>query len=142
MDYTKLVSKVKRLKPNHEGSSRKVYFQNDLAIKVAKNKRGLIESLNEITVYNNIDKEIKKYLCPILYSNDDGVVVMPKAEPISSSDFKNIYSSEVELVIGILYEKFLLDDFDLLYNFNWGTLNGQLVVLDYGHTFLGDEIVI
>lgn len=123
----------------NEGSSRKVYELDRYIIKKAKNKRGRMECHNEYWLYTNIPEEYKRFLCPVLYYKD-GTIIMEKAKLVEDEYFKRYIESDFQYMIRFLFEQYGVDDFDLGYHFNWGVLNGQPVIIDYGNSYLGEEI--
>jgi hypothetical protein len=129
-----------------EGISREVYaIDDDYVIKVAKGREGLYQNKVERYVFTHCDKNLKKYLCPILWFRSD-MIFMPRAIPLSSLtskkylDIKKIRSDENA------YEdlKYLINRFYLFYEdiesvSSWGLINGLPVLIDYGCTNeLGD----
>lgn len=122
-----------------EGSSRTVYEIDGYIIKKAKNKRGRVECANESWLYENIVDAIKPYLCPVL-TFINGHIIMQKAETLSKELFENEVKNTFQHVIDFLVDTYDIDDFDLYHHFNWGLLDGKPVIIDYGHTYLGNEL--
>lgn len=134
-----LLKKRKGQKPLSEGSSRRVYAVDDFVIKIPKNKRGQIECENEFWLYTHIDDSYKPYLCPVVYY-DKKCLIMMKAEPVSKEDFESLFKKGITRVSQYLYQTYTLDNFDLTFNFNWGLLQGKLVVVDYGHHYFDEAL--
>lgn len=136
----KLIKKTKKSNSIAEGSSRRVYNIDGYIIKKAKNNRGKIECKNENWLYNNITGNYKQFLCPVLYS-DVNHIIMKKAELISPELFENFIEEKVRELIDYLWETYQMDDLDLRCSFNWGLIDNQPVVIDYGHNYFGESLV-
>lgn len=122
-----------------EGSSRIVYRYENYIFKRAKNNRGNIECDNEQYLYQNIADEYRKYLCPVLHYDGD-IIVMYCAEPISLDEVnENVLPNHNE-IISYLCEEFDMDDFDLKCHFNWGKINNNYVLIDYGHHYFDENL--
>ncbi len=136
------------------GSSRYVFSINkELVLKYAYRKAGITQSEVEFKVYNNCNDQCKKLLCPIIELKDK-ILIMKKAVPLNKalqhwgirdsvdgnilmyldSVSTRIYCNTSEIKKGIrelssihslLYE-------DLIRIGNWGILDGNLVLIDYG----------
>lgn len=126
-------------KPIGEGSSREVYRYTDFVVKKAKNPRGYKECSNEHFLYKNVSIKYKKHLCPIL-AYQEGVIVMSYAEPISLEEFNNFVLSKCSETITYLQDEYNMDDFDLKCHFNWGKINQEYVIIDYGHNYFDEEL--
>ena len=129
--------------PLAQGLGRRVKKVGDFVVKRAINKRGYAESKKEYNISKKLDSKYQKYIAPVYYYvEEEGVIVMPYAHELTqdeyiqeitrSKDFKNLHK---ELVM-----RFDIDDLDLYYYFNYGKLNGETVLIDYGHVldFGGD----
>lgn len=139
-EANKLIRKRKGKEVLGEGSSRKVVSVDGYVIKRAKNNRGFVECFNEYYLYAN-DLSIRKYLCEVVYY-EDGLIVMKEAKRINLEYFnKHIKNKEIfSKLIDYLIKKYDIDDFDLGHHFNWGVLENNIVIIDYGHTFSGEMI--
>ena len=61
---------AKKYKYLGEGISRKVYaIDENYVVKVSKNSDGIYQNRIEHYVYTHVDKNLKKYLCPIVCFN-------------------------------------------------------------------------
>lgn len=50
------------------------------------------------------------------------------------------HPSRLNELIDYLINQFDLDDLDLSFGFNWGFLKGRPVLLDYGHSYFGEQL--
>lgn len=128
-----------------EGSSRIVYgIDNNYVAKVAKNEAGYWQCRIEHYIYTHADNNLKKYLCPVIWSNDR-LLVMERTIPLLS--FARRKEPSIFNVLGINHSNpfyndinNIIDNYDLLYNdtisiSSWGILKGKYYVLiDYGCT--------
>jgi len=129
-----------------EGISRKVYSINDdYVVKVAKLDDGNYQNKVETHVYTHARKHLFKYLCPILWFENDKII-MRRAIPFSSFikekyiDLKTIRpEKEAYDDLNRLTIDFMLDAEDIVSTSSWGVYNNQNVLIDYGCTsYLGD----
>lgn len=129
-----------------QGISRKVYAINDdYVIKVAKGHDGLYQNKVEYYIFTHASKNLKKYLCPIIWFKPR-MLVMKRALPLSqitnskTIDLKSIRAEENAFEeLTELYENFLLLYEDIISTSSWGILNEEKVLIDYGCTNdLGD----
>ena len=134
-----ILDEILKSNPIGEGSSREIYRFNNYIIKKSKNKRGKIECSNEYYLYENIDAMYKKYLCPVIYY-DDGIIVMQNTEHVNLEEFNQNILSKHENLISYLYKEFGMDDFDLKCHFNWGKINENYVLIDYGHHYFDENL--
>jgi len=136
-----------------EGAARIVYaLNNDLVIKVPKNKFGIFQNGIESYIFNHAEERFKKYLCPVIRFQPE-LLVAVRAIPID--DYKeylnclrifcgNIAFYEDILTISKTY--YLAKD-DIRATSSWGILNGEKVLIDYGcpsrqgHEFYKNQIV-
>lgn len=125
-----------------EGIARMVFSLNDqFVIKVAKNEDGYHQNFVERFVYSNCPMNIKKYLCPIVYSNSR-IIIMAKAVPYNKILKKHAIIDPTKL----RNEKFVLEDLKYLINEfhlyeedifssrSWGVINGTFYLIDFGCT--------
>ena len=129
-----------RLVKLSEGSSRNVYDLGETVLKKPKNKRGRIECENEAWLYEHIEADYRHFLCPVLGTEGSGIVMtkaIPLSEKQSLEDLKQ-QDDSLDAFITYLIQTYELDDFDLSCAFNWGWIDEQLVLLDYGHCYFED----
>lgn len=129
-----------------EGMCRKVYSINeDYVVKVAKIDGGRYQNLIENHVYTHANKDLLKYLCPILWFEPDRII-MKRAVPLSNLikdqyiDLKTIRKEKESYSdLSKLTKKFILDAEDIISTSSWGILDNENVLIDYGcTTYLGD----
>ncbi len=123
-----------------EGGHRVIYQTKDrLICKVPKNDRGLLESQNEYRIYNECREDIKQSLCPVV-SFDDNRLYCKQAKSLSQMyedgeiDFEEIerlIHSKWDVVV-YLVMNFEIDEVELTLGSNWGMIDGELVIIDYG----------
>ena len=124
-----------------EGISRAVFaLDEDYVVKIGKGREGLYQNKVEKYVYTHCGKNLKKYLCPIIWFKPD-MLVMPRAIPLSlltSKKHLNIKTlrSEPEAYNDIMFltNRFYLFYEDIISVSSWGMLNKQPVLIDYGCT--------
>jgi hypothetical protein len=124
-----------------EGISRAVFAVNDdYVIKVAKGREGLYQNKVEKYVFTHSGKDLRKYLCPIIWFKPD-MLVMPRAVPLSFFtskkylDIKKIRSEpEAFEDLKLLTKRFYLFYEDIVSVSSWGLLDNKPVLIDYGCT--------
>lgn len=124
-----------------EGISRIVFaINNDYVFKIAKDLDGDYQCSVEYYVYSHVNKDLKSYLCPIVWYKR-GMIVMPRAIPLSYfinqpyidiSKVRCDRNSYKDLVA--LSKKFDLLFEDIVSTSSWGILNNRMVLIDYGCT--------
>jgi hypothetical protein len=135
-----------------EGGARIVFaLNNDLVIKVPKNKFGIFQNGIENYIFNHAEERFKKYLCPVKWYRSE-LLVAVRAIPIDDDKeylnclrtfCGNIPFYEDILTISKTY--FLAKD-DIRATSSWGILNGEKVLIDYGcpskqgHEFYKNQI--
>lgn len=146
-----VLARTRKKKFIAEGAGRRVYdLGNGYVVKLARNKRGKMENFNEHYIYQNAPEYIKKHLNPVVYL-DEKYLIAPKVETlqdyIKRTDNKdNIPFDDYVSFFGksefleFLLKTYQLDDFDLGYMFNWGIINGDIVLIDYGYTYLNEYL--
>lgn len=128
-----------------EGAGRTVYAINKrYVIKLSKSEGGDKQCEMEKYIFNNAPRYLKKYLCPVVWYEND-MVIMKRATSLvqtKEDSHKNIFRFLGISVEDPFYKKInkLIDIFDLLYGdvkslSSWGLLDGQLVLIDYGCTY-------
>jgi hypothetical protein len=124
-----------------EGISRAVFaINNDFVVKVAKGREGLYQNKVEKYVFTHCGKNLRKYLCPIMWYKPDRLF-MPRAIPLSMLT-KQKYLDLNKLMLGkdsyddIMYitKRFRLFQEDIISVSSWGILDNNLVLIDYGCT--------
>jgi hypothetical protein len=131
----------KKYKYLGEGISREVYAINeDFVVKVAKGKEGIYQNRVEHHVYIHVDKNLLKYLCPIVWFQPDKLI-MRRAIPLSKynkNQFIDINSirPEKDLIVDLkqLANSFLLFYEDIISTSSWGIYKNERVLIDYGCT--------
>lgn len=124
-----------------EGISRSVFaINNDFVVKVAKGREGLYQNKVEKYVFTHCSKELRKYLCPILWYKPD-MLFMPRAIPLSKLTTqkyldlnKLMLSKEAYEDIMYITKRFYLFQEDIISVSSWGILDNILVLIDYGCT--------
>ena len=137
----------KKFKFLGEGIARKVYALDDsFVVKVAKNDDGYHQNFVERYIYGNCPPELKRYLCPIYYSNDK-IIIMAKAEPYNKITGKHSFINpnkfrdepSVKNDLNILISKYHLYVDDIYAARSWGLIDGKYYLIDFGCTSdLGD----
>ena len=124
-----------------EGISRVVFAIDDnYVIKVSKGREGLYQNRVENYVYTHAKAEFRKYLCPIIWTKPD-VIVMPRAIQLSSLtsekyiDLKTI-RPEISAKRDLLHlaKRFYLYYNDIKSVSSWGIVNNIAMLIDYGCT--------
>ena len=124
-----------------EGISRVVFAIDDnYVIKVSKGREGLYQNRVENYVYTHAKAEFRKYLCPIIWTKPD-VIVMPRAIQLSSLtsekyiDIKTI-RPEISAKRDLLHlaKRFYLYYNDIKSVSSWGIVNNIAMLIDYGCT--------
>ena len=124
-----------------EGISRVVFAIDDnYVIKVSKGREGLYQNRVENYVYTHAKAELRKYLCPIIWTKPD-VIVMPRAIQLSSLtsekyiDIKTI-RPEISAKRDLLHlaKRFYLYYNDIKSVSSWGIVNNIAMLIDYGCT--------
>jgi hypothetical protein len=106
------------------GSSRAVIIINKWAIKIPINKCGIEQSNNEKLLW---DKYKKWPLNPIIKSFGP-IIIFPKTTPLERDvDIKPIIKETESLINELIFERG-----DLHRKENWGLLNDQIILIDYG----------
>lgn len=121
-----------------EGAARMVFaLNNDLVIKVPKNKFGIFQNGIENYIYNHAEERFKKYLCPIIRYQPE-LLVAVKAMPIDDDkEYLNslrIFCGNIAFYQDILAisKTFYLSKDDIRATSSWGILNREKVLIDYG----------
>jgi hypothetical protein len=139
---------TKKYKYLGEGISRKVYgIDENYVVKISKNSDGIYQNRIENYVYTHVEKDIKKYLCPILCFNPDRII-MRRAIPICKYqksklvDLNEIRPEESSYNdLNELARKFMLEYEDVISASSWGVYNNENVLIDYGCTsYFGDFV--
>lgn len=138
----------KKFKFLGEGIARKVYALDDkYVVKVAKNDDGYHQNFVERYIYASSPPELKRYLCPIYYSNDK-IIIMAKATPynkitgrhsfVNPSQFREEPTIKTDLN-SLIYKYHLYTD-DIYAARSWGVIDGKYYLIDFGCTSeLGDR---
>lgn len=127
-----------------EGGGRLIYGLDDrYVIKLSKSDGGDEQCEQEYYIYNDIEENLKRYLCPVIWYKDD-MLIMRKAIPLAKNrkeKSKNVFKF---LNVGIndtlyLNTMKLIEAYDLLYGdikslSSWGMIDNQIVLIDYGCT--------
>jgi len=139
---------TKKYKYLGEGISRQVYaIDENYVVKISKNRDGIYQNRIENYVYNNVDKDLKKYLCPIVCFNPNRII-MRRAIPIYKRgenkwiDLQKIRPEESSYNdLNKLAAKFMLEYEDVISATSWGVYNNENVLIDYGCTsYFGDYV--
>jgi len=133
----------------NKGTGRYVYvINNEYVLKLANNNKGIEQNKTEINIsesgkYNDIIASVIEYDKNGLY------LIQQKANEITEQEFTNITGLKVQGFLSYnknwesknpkfynkvdsLIEEFDLDRFDISTINSWGTINGNLVIVDYG----------
>lgn len=127
-----------------EGAGRIIYAIDDIyVIKLSKFRGGYRQCETENYIYNNINEDLKRYLCPVVWYNED-MVIMRRAIPLAKrkeDKNKNIFKMLGVSKYDTLYKNVMdiVDTYDLLYGdvkslSSWGILDNQILLIDYGCT--------
>ena len=124
-----------------QGIARKVYAINDnYVLKLAKGLDGYYQNNVENHVYNNIEEDLLKYLCPIV-AFSPRIIIMKRAIPLSKlshSKKVNINSLRKDKNalsdLNYMVNKFYLYPDDIVSTGSWGKLGDKYVLVDYGCT--------
>lgn len=121
-----------------EGAARMVFaLNNDLVIKVPKNKFGIFQNGIESYIFNHAEERFKKYLCPLIRYQPE-LLVAVRAIPIDDDkEYLNclrIFCGNIAFYEDILTisKTFYLSKDDIRATSSWGILNGEKVLIDYG----------
>lgn len=124
-----------------EGIARKVYIINDkYVLKLAKGLDGYYQNNVENYVYNNVERDLLKYFCPIV-AFSPRIIIMRRATPLSeifhNKKINIAYLRKDKNVIEDL--KYLVNNFylyssDIFSKSSWGKLDSEYVLIDYGCT--------
>jgi len=120
-----------------EGTGRSVFsIPGGFVLKVARNKKGMIENENENYIFQTISKKYKEPLCPVI-KYQTKYLIMPEALPIIETDlnFDRVLACNMPF-INYLQEEYDLNELDLIYPYNWGIYQGKCVLFDYGSTYI------
>ena len=141
-----LVNKASEIMRSHNfvgiGSTRKVFKYENFVIKKHLHRIGYLQSVKEQEIYYELtQKNMAKFLAPILYTNED-IAIQPyyQSLPLKNGETYNIdldldkrLTSELRTAIDEIDKKY--DGFDLLDRGNYGlNQNGKLILIDYGMT--------
>ena len=135
-----------------EGAARIVFaLNNDLVIKVPKNKFGIFQNSIESYIFNHAEEHFKKYLCPEKWYQPE-LLVAVRAIPIDDDkEYLNCLRTFCGTIafyedILTLSKTYYLAKDDIRATSSWGILNGEKVLIDYGcpskqgHEFYKNQI--
>ena len=121
-----------------EGIARKVYAINDnYVIKVAKGIDGYFQNKVENYIFETVDSNLLKYLCPIV-AYTPRIIMMKRAKPLSKHKYNRISLSTIRKDkdsnwdLNYLASKYYLYYNDILSASSWGNYKGDNVLIDYG----------
>jgi hypothetical protein len=112
------------------GTTRRVVLHGGLAVKFSKGDKGRRANLRELELWQRYKEHESRgqMLCPVLWSAEDGsVLIMKRAEPVGPDfDFSKLpdwdYMANGD--DGCPWEPKAID---------WGILDGRYVAVDYGN---------
>ena len=112
-------------------------INDDLVIKVPKNKFGFYQNKIENYIYEHVEDRFKKYLCPVTWFQPE-LLVAKRAMPLGYD--KEYFSSLRVFCENIVFYQDILDLSKIYYlskddiraTSSWGILNGDKVLVDYG----------
>jgi len=124
-----------------EGISRSVFaIDNNYVVKIAKGREGLYQNRVENYVYTHSRTEHRKYLCPIIWTKPD-IIVMPRAIQLSSLTSDKYISlrtirpeNTAHRDLLNLAKRFYLYYDDIKSVSSWGIINNIAMLIDYGCT--------
>lgn len=129
-----------------EGAGRIIYaIDSNYVIKLSKFRGGYMQCETENYIYNDINEDLKRYLCPVVWYNED-MVIMRRAIPIPFAKKKEDKNKNIFKMLGVSKDDIfyrnvmdIVDTYDLLYGdvkslSSWGMLDNQLLLIDYGCT--------
>jgi len=121
-----------------EGGARIVFaLNNDLVIKVPKNKFGIFQNGIESYIFNHAEERFKNYLCPVIRYQSE-LLVAARAIPINDDkeylDCLRIFCGNIAFYEDILTlsKTYYLAKDDIRATSSWGILHGEKVLIDYG----------
>ena len=122
-----------------EGLTRKVFAINDqFVIKMSKCKCGDSQSKLESRIFSHSSKNIKSYLCPVIWYKDD-MLVMRRAVPLSQFETEPVVNFtkirpgfDAYRDMTYLSKKYNLIFNDILSTSSWGLIDNIPVLVDYG----------
>ena len=107
-----------------KGTMRRVFILKNIAIKIPLNIKGYLANINEIHNWYKY-KQCKEYLCPIIFHDLLGfIVVMKRVQPVYDLDEYDISFMDYTIPV-----------FNDIKRNNFGLLDGKLVKIDYGNDF-------
>jgi hypothetical protein len=133
----------------NKGTGRYVYdINNEYVLKLANNNKGIEQNKTEI----NISESGKYYdiIANVIEYDKNGLyLIQKKANEITEEEFTNITGLKVQSFLSYnknwesknpkfynkvnsLIEEFDLDRFDISTKNSWGTINDDVVIVDYG----------
>ena len=112
-------------------------INNDLVIKIPKDKFGFYQNKIENYVYQHAENRFKRYLCPIIWFQPE-MLVAKRAMPLN--DDKEYLSSLVAFCGSVTFyqdildlsKTFYLSKDDIRATSSWGIIDGEKVLIDYG----------
>lgn len=127
-----------------EGAGRIIYAIDDnYVIKLSKFHGGYLQCETENFIYDDVDENLKRYLCPVVWYQED-MLIMRRAIPFArrrEDKHKNVFKLLGVSKNDILYKNIMdiVDSYDLLYGdikslSSWGILDNKILLIDYGCT--------
>lgn len=124
-----------------EKDCRNIYKNSKEIIKISNSIQGQIENRNELFVFNRVIEDFKLYICPILKYEDDIKIVMPYCDKVSEKDFLRFKKTKLyKNLFNYLVKFFYVEEVELENINNWGKLNNNIVLCNYGQIFCGSEL--
>lgn len=120
-----------------EGTGRSVFaIPGGYVLKIARNKKGLIENGNENFVFQTIPDKYRESLCPVI-GYQAKHLIMPRALPliVTTINLDEVLALNKPF-LNYLQERYDLNELDLFYPDNWGIYHGKPVLFDYGTTYI------
>jgi hypothetical protein len=115
-----------------EGETRLVFVIGPVALKLARGARGRCSNRYECGLYNRVSERRRAMLCPILWCDPLGLIVLLRtARPLSEKERDHLWATD-----GFPKWDWEPDSADNESPFewkpsDWGRLDGRLVALDY-----------
>jgi len=118
------------------GTTRAVVVIGRVALKIARNERGVRCNRYEADLYARTTPERRAMLCPVLWCSENGAILAMRAAcPITQAEASQLLATEQYPDWD--YSPFDRDPIPFEYKFSdWGRLDGKLVAVDYSEPAL------
>lgn len=120
------------------GSRRVVLDYEKDIVKIPLEAMGLMENLNELTVWETANDNVKKYLTPCM-GGDEFIAIFKKVELVSHKEFDDRQEEILSIINFLKGEGYVNSDSEESRFDQWGKIGNQLVLVDYGAIFNLEE---